>query len=330
MKKILSNPKNKLIKGAVLLFFIIMFLYPYASYEGASTGLLLWFINVLPTLLPFIIISNLMIRLNISKQISRILYPVIGKLFRVSSEGCYPILIGFLSGIPMGAKTTADLVSEEKINEDEGNFLLTMCNNYSPVFIMSYIVINQLKLPRIRYSLFVILYLSSIISAVIYRFYINRRRFNITTKGPIPPSKTKPIQATSKSARFSFQILDSSIMNGFEVITKIGGYIILFSILAQIINQIGPGNGLLKASFMGILEITTGINQICKADINIHMKIVLAAVLTSFGGLSGMAQTKSVLGDTRLSMKSYFIVKLINTVITFVLALLYVALFRIV
>ena len=117
-------------------------------------------------------------------------------------------------------------------------------------------------------------------------------------------------------------------MNGFEVITKIGGYIILFSILAQIINETLPAVGILKASFMGVLEITTGINQICKLQIGDSIKIVLVAVLTSFGGFSGMAQTKSVLGDSGLSIKSYFLVKLFNAFVTFMITMFYATLLR--
>ncbi|NLZ53341.1 MAG: hypothetical protein GX892_09370 [Thermoanaerobacteraceae bacterium] len=113
-------------------------------------------------------------------------------------------------------------------------------------------------------------------------------------------------------------------MNGFEVITKIGGYIILFSILAQIINEIGSGFGLYKAIVMGILEITTGIDQICKLPIDINIKIVLVSVLTSFGGLSGLAQTKSVLGKSRLSIKTYICVKLLSALVAMVLSVLYV------
>ncbi len=336
--------KNKAIKGAILLFFLLIFLFPYASYQGASSGLLLWFLNVLPNLLPFIIISNLMIRLNIAGQISRFLYPVLGRLFRLSHDGCYPLLLGFLSGIPMGAKSSADLVNEKRISREEGNFLLSMCNNASPVFIMNYIAINQLKLPRFRLPLFVIVYSSSIISALIYRYVHNKMKNPSQTDAKGNGEKGLTLRATAlqaanlppaavteqrpKSVRFTFDMVDHSIMNGFEVITKIGGYIILFSILAQIINETLPAIGILKASFMGVLEITTGINQICKLQIGSSIKIVLAAVLTSFGGFSGMAQTKSVLGDSGLSIKSYFLVKLFNAFVTFTITMFYVTLLR--
>lgn len=316
--------KNQLIKGLVLLFLIIMLIYPGASFKGASSGLLLWFHNVLPNLLPFIILSNLMVRLNITKQISKLFYPLLGRIFGVSCEGCYPIVIGFLSGLPMGAKSSADLVSEKKISIAEGQFLLNMCNNASPMFIMGYIAITQLKAPHISYALFIIIYGSSVICALIFRYFNNK------LTGQVPFSSlqdTNTRKEKSLSNHFSFEILDSSIMNGFEIVTKIGGYIILFSILAQIIRVIGPEIGFIKAFLMGTLEMTTGISQICNSGLNMNTKIVLVSVLTSFGGFSGIAQTKSVLGDTRLSINSYLIVKLMCATLSLLFAFIYVTIF---
>lgn len=319
--------KNKILKGIVLLFLVFMMVYPGAAFRGASSGLLLWFHNVLPNLLPFIIISNLIVRLNITRQISKLFYPIFGKLFGISAEGCYPIIFGFLSGIPMGAKSTADMVIEKKIPQKEGQFLVAMCNNASPMFIIGYIAITQLKLPHIKYTLFAIIYGSAIIAALLFRYMSNKFIKTQSITATYKTVATNPVKLTS--TRFSFELLDSSIMNGFEIVTKIGGYIILFSILAQIIKEIGPNSGIIKAFLMGTLEITTGISQICSIDMSIQIKIVLVAVLTSFGGFSGIAQTKSVLQNSRLSIQSYVLVKLISAFIALIMAYLYVTLFSI-
>ncbi len=312
---------NRMIKGSILLLLILMILFPHASYQGASTGLMLWFHNVLPNLLPFIIVSNLIIRFNITRQLSIFFYPFFKRIFHVSKDGCYPILIGFLSGIPMGAKSSADLVSQHKITQREGQFLLTMCNNASPMFIIGYIAITQLQVPQIKYYLFAILYASAILSALIYRWF--DKTFSKHPDELALKKEPKAHLPQQLPVRFSFDLLDSAIMNGFEVVTKIGGYIILFSILAQIVSEAISGMGFMKSILMGMLEITIGINQICSSTINIHTKIVLVTVITSFGGLSGMAQTKSVLADTRLSMKKYLWVKLLNALITFALVSIY-------
>lgn len=325
--KSINKYKSKILKGFILLFFILMFLFPYASFKGASSGLMLWFVKVLPTLLPFIIMSNLMIRVNIAGKISGILYPLLGRIFRVSPNGCYPILIGFLSGLPMGAKSVADLTTEGKLNQKEAHFLLLMCNNASPIFIMSYIASSQLKMPNMRFPLFIIIYGSSILSAIIYRNYRNN---NDRLRQSHAAVKASSLSDTNeyRSVKFSFDIIDKSIMNGFEVVTKIGGYIILFSIFAQIINDIGSNTGFCKTLLMGFLEITTGINQICSIRMDSNIKIVLLSFLASFGGLSGLAQTKSVLGESRLSIRTYFYYKILSSLIAILLSLVYVLIFR--
>ncbi len=323
-KAALALNKNTLAKGILLVLFAVMFLFPGASFRGGANGLLLWFHNVVPSILPFIILSNLIVRLNIAGQISKFFYPVLGKLLHVSYEGCYPVVIGFLSGLPIGAKSTADLVEEEKISLREGQFLMGMCNNASPMFIIGYIAITQLKLPGSKYALFAIIYGSAIIGALLYRRFFLGKASRLPLDVPVHKPNKK-----ARSERFTFQLLDQSIMNGFEIITRIGGYIILFSILAQIIKEIGPQANFIKAFFMGILEITTGISQICGSSLDLPAKIVLVSVLTSFGGLSAAAQTKSVLGDTGLSIQAYLMTKLISAFSALVLSVLYVLLFQI-
>lgn len=322
--QLFNQYKNKLIKGGILLLLFIMFLFPSASFEGASSGLLLWFHHVLPNLLPFVIISNLILKLNIQNQVSKVFYPVLGRIFRISRNGCYPIVLGILSGIPMGAKSTADLCFEQKIQKSEGQFLLGMCNNASPMFILGYISITQLKLPQIKYVLFAIVYASSILGAILFRILYSSIKSQKNESNKVLLASID--QKSKSSVSFSFNLLDQAIMNGFEVVTKIGGYIILFSIFAALLKAIGPNTGYYKAFLMGLLEITNGINQLCTTDLDLNTKIVLVTVLTTFGGLSGVAQTKSVLGDSRLSIVSYIVVKLISAVIALLLSLFYVTL----
>ena len=122
-------------------FLALMLCFPMETFRGATNGLLLWFQTLLPTLLPFMILSNLLIRSNCVFYISRAIRPFIQKLFHVSNDACYAVLIGFLCGYPMGAKVIADLHISGRITKEEGQYLLSFCNNTSPMFIISYIII---------------------------------------------------------------------------------------------------------------------------------------------------------------------------------------------
>ncbi len=318
-----NSNKKILSKSLTVLFLFLILVFPSSSYLGAKKGLLLWFNTILPTLLPFIIISNLIIRLQITKTLSKFLYPLCHSLFGVSKDGCYPVLMGFLSGIPVGAKSIADLVRNGSLRRDEGQFLLGFCNNASPMFIMSYIAISQLKQTDLRIVLLLILYLSAVLASLIY-FKVFVFRKNSRT---ILSANEYTDYVLDNNVKFDFAQLDSAIMDGFEVITKVGGYIILFSIPAQIIVNLGSTESYFKLFIIGLLEITTGINQISNSHLDFNMKIALITMITAFGGLSGLAQTKSVICNTRLSIFTYFKVKLLHMMIALIMTVIYVKLF---
>ena len=111
----------------VLICFAFMLLFPKDVFNGASKGLLLWFHTVFPTLFPFLIITNLLMSTNCIRLIARLFGPLLNKIFRVSPNGSFAIIAGFLCGYPMGAKISADLTHTKQISPQEGAYLLSFC-----------------------------------------------------------------------------------------------------------------------------------------------------------------------------------------------------------
>ena len=77
--------------------------------------------------------------------IANVLGKPLGKIFSVSAAGAFSVIAGFLCGYPMGAKVTADLVCTKKIERSEAAYLLSFCNNTSPVFIVNFIIHKILR-----------------------------------------------------------------------------------------------------------------------------------------------------------------------------------------
>ncbi len=292
---------------ASIAFFFLMLCFPKETLSGASDGLLLWFQIVLPTLLPFFILTNLLIYTNSIVYISYVCSPLLQRLFSVSTNGSFAVLAGFLCGYPVGAKVTADLVKTERISLSEAKYLLSFCNNTSPAFIMSYIVIQNLKDETLLFPTLLILYLSSILCSFLFRrfYHINRNATVLNITGNQKPC-------------FSFEIFDKCIMNAFENITKVGGYIILFSILFSL------GSLLPVTQVLPFLEITNGIPYILSHVADFEISYILILFLTSFGGFCAIAQTSAMLTETKLSIVSYTIEKLVTALVTSLLAFLYV------
>ncbi|MEE0469356.1 MAG: hypothetical protein ACLUJN_11605 [Blautia sp.] len=109
-------------------------------------------------------------------------------------------------------------------------------------------------------------------------------------------------------------------MNGFETITKLGGYILIFSILQGISSIIFRSFPILSYFLQGLTEMTTGNAALSKAPWEFDFLYPLILAFTSFGGLSVAAQTKSMLANTDLPFFSYIKGKLCSFVCTFIIA----------
>ncbi len=124
------------------------------------------------------------------------------------------------------------------------------------------------------------------------------------------------------------EILSESVKNALETICMIGGFVILFSVICEILkstnilsffgnlflpeNMKNLGNGL----FLGTIEITNGINIISQ---NITKEgVILACCLVSFSGLSILAQTASIVGKTDINFGIYIFSKILHSLISFI------------
>lgn len=300
-----------------IFLFVIMLLFPGDVFQGARNGLLLWFETVLPTLLPFLIIVNIMLRTSLIRHISRLVYPVLGPLFSVSPGGCFAVLTGFLCGYPMGAKVTADLLRAGRISQDEARYLLSFCNNTSPVFIINFIVWKtfgneSLMLP----GLSILIGTPVLLSFAFRKYYLKGRR---AFPDPSPALK-------EKKTCFNFSVLDSCMMNSFEAIVKVGGYIILFSVLLSLLRELAGQSPAVMAA-APVLEVTNGILLIRSTVSDPGLCFAAVLGLTSFGGLCSIAQTQCMLEGTGLSVIPYTIQKLTAAAAASLLAILYLTLF---
>lgn len=303
--------KQRIFSGCLLAFFFLMLFFPAQVLNGASNGLLLWFNVVLPTLLPFMILSNLMIHTHALNWISRISAPFLCPLFRISSYGSFALLTGFLCGYPMGAKVTSDLLKGKYLSQKEAAYLLSFCNNTSPMFLVSFVILQNLKETAFTIPALAIIILSPILSSLLFRRY-----YRITSNQN--SSLSMPSLSFTKH-----NLIDSCIMDGFEAITKVGGYIMLFSILINL-SQLFPGNHLVFYNLLvPSLELTNGIVLICSSCCSIQKKLFYSLILTSFGGWCCIAQTRSMMQGSNIPILPYITEKLITASVTSLLTYCY-------
>ena len=286
--------------------------YPAEALKAAREGLNLWLNVMIPTLLPFLILTGILVQTGL---ISRLLAPLKKPwkiVLGISPAGAYAFLVGMLCGYPMGAKTASDLCESEQITKNEAEYLLTFVNQPSPVFVRTYLCQVCLNGSVPFYRMLLILLVAEWMTAQFFRFIVfrkkNRFREEVFTKKETP--------VISSSGAF----LDVSIMNGFETITRLGGYILMFSILSACISHWYVPHHAPEYLLTGILELTTGLYRLQSLALPEITKGMMAVFLTACGGICITAQTRSLV-IKELSVQSYIVAKLLNGVIAAVLFL---------
>ena len=202
---LLSNIQQKAKKFlsfcAVFGLLIFLLIHPSESLECAKAGMTLWLNTLIPTLLPFIILTGTLTHIN---SIQKLLAPL---------ESFFRIVLGG---------------SIRKISKKEALYLTTFCNNASPAFIITYL--NKLCLKNtIPVSLiFISIFSANLICMLFFRFAVYKNSiYSFTVSAPL---KKETSHTASQES-----ILDVSIMNGFETITRLGGSFLSWPDVSDII-----------------------------------------------------------------------------------------------
>lgn len=281
---------------AILLALCVLYclLYPSGMARAAAGGLTLWYRSVLPTLLPFSIFSSIIIHSGLYDTCFFKIHPIFRRLFPVRAPLVYPMAAGFLFGFPLGSKICADLYRAGKITKQEAETVSCICNNFGPAFLCNYMIgsFTEPILPT---------------WAVLTACYAPPLLLGRLKLGKIQSSREYAVQQKMPASRsqINFKIIDDGIMDGFTTMIKLAGYIMLFAMLADIVQMIPIGNPVLKCICIGFMEITNGIHAVSLSDAAPLPKYLLDIGIVNFGGLSGLFQTASMMKSTGMRTTAY-------------------------
>lgn len=289
----------------IILGILILLILSHSSLSlyYAFHGLTLWYGNMVPALLPFMIISGLIVKKGMASYVMTIIHPFIHLFFRVRSVLSYGIFMGFLCGFPMGAKVARDLYLQEQISKKEAEYLLAFCNNFGPIYMLSFALPIMGMESKIIPSLFGF-YIIPLLYGIILRY---------TLYSDIPSSSGKKALIPREPISL-MQALYDSIKDSIESIAILCGYMVFFNLFNLAIHIIVP-------QFLGyispVFEITGGLGLLKNGN------PIYGFILLSFGGLCCYAQTYSVICNTDLSFGNYVKHKVLQTLLSSIYFLLF-------
>lgn len=324
--------RSKLLSALQLLFLLSLALSilrdPAGACAHAALALQLWFEKMIPSLFPFMILSGMILRMDFAELVSLPVYPFLGRLYRMNKTMCTTMLMGFLFGFPLGAKTVAEAYELGKLSRPQAQYLLSFCNNIGPVYLLSFALpllgLSGQDTSALQLAVIAVFFGIPLLYGLGLRYTVYRSdSFSGDTVSARLHASRKPVcpdTAPAGSAAF-IPALDASVTSACSAITRLGGYMIFFIVCSLLLKQAAaiaktPAAGavLTKLSLAAApaLEITSGLS-LAKGILS----PALFMTLLTFGGLSCFAQTYTCIRNTDLSFAGYCFHKILQSIIAF-------------
>ena len=322
MKFVFISLKKNILPIVFVLITICLVIFSKSNLTATKNGLALWATCVVPALFPFFVVTNALTQTKVVSFVGRLLDKFMRPFFNVPGVGGFAFIMGLISGYPVGAKIVSDFRENGLVTKDEGERMLAFTNNSGPLFIIGTVGILLFGNSTIGILLFITHLLSSI--TVGFILGICSRVYKTSSK-KLPLSNSKQEKVTSSLSNLG-TILGNSIYSAISTVLLIGGFVVLFSVILSILNRlniISIFSNLLsylsipydfsRALISGIIELTNGVNIASSIHTKaISSNIILCAFLLGFGGFSVLLQVLSIISKFGLSIKTYFLGKLLQ------------------
>ena len=298
----------------------LLFFCPAEAASCAHDGLKLCAEMLVPSLLPFFVVSGLLRAWGLPGVLGRLLEAPAARLWGVDGACVSAFLLGILGGYPLGAATIGQLRADGAITREEGERALAFCSNTGPAFLLGAAGMGVFHSRRAGF----LLYGAHVLSAVLVGTLLSKR------SRPETPRERSYIAV----ARVS-EALPEAVEQASRALLSVCAFVVLFSAATGLLTHIGylpalagrlaadTGMELTAARslFTGLLEIGSGLGAMQGLSAT-GGNLALCAFLLSFGGLAVWCQTLGVISQSDLTGRYYLPGKLLQGVIAAVLMLM--------
>ena len=286
---------------------------PVACVHAAQNAVRLCLEVVIPSLFPFFVCSNLFIALGAANVLSRYLSRFMRPLFGVPGGGALAMVLGVISGYPVGASCAARLYTSGSCTKTEAERLLAFCNNSGPLFILGAVGIGMLGSQKLGILLYTAHVGAALLTGLLFRGY--GRKIAGSAGTALPPAPAQGMRNAAAS-------VGTAVADAVDSIFKVCGFVILFAVFAAALPTY-PGSQFIYA----LLEITGGIKTLLGLQGLGGLLLPLVSLFLAFSGISVLLQVAGIVMPSGLSVRPYIFGKLTQAVLAFGLTLLLLRLF---
>ncbi|MGG0655991.1 hypothetical protein [Rummeliibacillus pycnus] len=278
------------------LFILLLLLQPGLAHEGADKGMELFIDHLFPYLLPYLILTQWLLRLsNVSSIPQRSKWRFYLQVYFLSALG----------GFPTGAATISFLYKQQQITKKEAPLLLAICHAPSPLFVVGFVGVEILNNPSSGWYMLALIHFVNIVMLAI--FILKFRKLN-----------SKPILSHQQDAITSPLI--ESIKNSLPTVLLVAATVIFFTTISFVLTEtllrfVHQLPNSIMLSLYSFLEMTSGLDASQSLFANSNWLELIVITILSMQGLSIHLQVAVLAKEAQISMIPYVYTRLFQTVL---------------
>ncbi len=287
--------------------FLLILRNSEAAIRYMGRGLSLCAQTVIPSLFPFMVISELLVRSGAGEAFGRLFSRIMRWIFGVSGAGASAVILGSMCGFPVGAATAVSLYDANLISKSECEHLLTFTSNPSSAFLVTAVGVSIFGSHHLGVILYTVVLSSSLLVGFLARFFLRGKGKPPTH--PHHPSGLRPC---------GVDLFTTSVSKAANAMMTVCAYVIFFSALTGALGSMLSESGHLSDTaytlLCGFLELTGGISEASGLS-TFETAVIMTAGLAGWSGISVHCQVLSLCGGRGLSLKPYLIAKAAQAII---------------
>ena len=302
---------------------ICLVIDPARYIASVYNGIVLFATSVAPALFPFFFFTRILTSVGTAQILGDALKKPIAKLYNCPSVGGYVFFMSAISGYPVGSRLLSDMYAAGIIDRRQAKAVSAFTSTSGPLFVVGTVGTVMFGSASFGYLLLAVHFAGAVLNGFIYR---------------IKKADAKEYAELLRTPPDFDDLLGKSMTSALTSLFVVGGYIAIFSMIADVLTDFGivdalaaPLSSLYSAvgwdpamahgTVLGLIEITRGCQSLSQCGVQIKTVLPVAAGLLSFGGLSVSLQSLTFLGNCKIRPLFYLATKTTQAAISFALAL---------
>ncbi|AZK47837.1 nucleoside recognition domain-containing protein [Paenibacillus lentus] len=335
-----SSLFSTILLGITAILLVVCIIYaPNQAFEASSQGLALWWRIVFPALLPFLVLSQILMASGYAHGLGTFIEPMTRRILGLPGALGWVLPLGMTAGFPAAAEAAATLYKQGKITAHEAEKMASFAHYCSPVLIVIVVGTVFMKQPEIGLILLGIHWISGLSAAMTMHLLSPGRHRGQNHSKLASAGATNSLsiprwrlalrhmeEGRREDGRSFGKLLGDSVSSAVQTLMATGGSMLIFAVIIHIASSllapmISPA--LTATPIAAFLEVHLGSHAVSKLGLDSSIQTALIGALLGWSGASAYLQARAALKPTGLSGTFFLINRMIHSLYAYVLTLLF-------